>query len=489
MKHYAAVTAKRIIKALLYGIIGAVLILLILAIKLLNDKPDLQPWHTAELDEEFTRSSKIDSMEDYRALEDRLFKQLDELVYSEVDPSLVTGIQRFAKGSLSDSTGWTPNWNRTFELPASNPRGGILLLHGLSDSPYSHRALGERLQAEGYHVLGLRIPGHGTAPTGLVRVEWEDMAAAVALGMKHLKAMVGEKPISAVGYSNGGALAVHYALATLSETTLPKLQHIVLISPEIGISGMAALAVWQERIGSLLGLHKLQWNSVLPEYDPYKYGSFAVNAGRQAHELTVTNAKLLNDYATDGGLDGFPPTLAFQSVVDSTVSTKAIILDLFANLPVDRDHELVVYDLNRSGAIENLLRSDPQSDIRTIAADPQRRFGFTVVANRSFGHNNVVVRAYPAGQASPIESELDLAWPPSFFSLSHVALPFAEDDPVYGGGSGALPDQIHLGDLALRGENGVLAISPAAMLRLRWNPFYDYQEARILDFLGGSGSP
>jgi hypothetical protein len=46
---------------------------------------------------------------------------------------------------------------------------------------------------------------------------------------------------------------------------------------------------------------------------------------------------------------------------------------------------------------------------------------------------------------------------------------------------------VSLGDIARRGERGVLAISPAAMLRLRWNPFYDYQERRVLEFLALDG--
>jgi hypothetical protein len=41
-----------------------------------------------------------------------------------------------------------------------------------------------------------------------------------------------------------------------------------------------------------------------------------------------------------------------------------------------------------------------------------------------------------------------------------------------------------LGSLAFRGEKGVLKVSPTAMLRLRWNPFYPYLEQRTLEFLG-----
>ena len=75
------------------------------------------------------------------------------------------------------------NWNRSFELETAASRGGVLLLHGMSDSPYSLRTLGETLNQRGYWVIGLRLPGHGTAPSGLKTVRWQDMSAAVHLAM------------------------------------------------------------------------------------------------------------------------------------------------------------------------------------------------------------------------------------------------------------------------------------------------------------------
>jgi alpha-beta hydrolase superfamily lysophospholipase len=50
----------------------------------------------------------------------------------------------------------------------------VLLLHGLTDSPYSMRALAELFAARGWYVVGLRLPGHGTAPAALTRVTWQD---------------------------------------------------------------------------------------------------------------------------------------------------------------------------------------------------------------------------------------------------------------------------------------------------------------------------
>jgi len=262
---------KRAGRALLHGLVGGLIVLIVGAVLYLENRPDLKVWHTTELDAEFTAASPVASFADYRALEDRLFRQLTEQVYDQIQPEDRREINRFHRGSLADPDRWPTNWNRSFELSVTSPRVGALLIHGMSDSPYSMRSLAERLHDEGAHVVGLRVPGHGTAPSGLVSVQWEDMAAAVRLAVRHLREQVGDRPLLIVGYSNGGALAVHYALEAMEDDRLPLPEQLILLSPEIGITKLAALASWQERMGHLLGLGKLAWNSILPEYDPYKY--------------------------------------------------------------------------------------------------------------------------------------------------------------------------------------------------------------------------
>ncbi len=123
---------------------------------------------------------------------------------------------------------------------------------------------------------------------------------------------------------------------------LPEVAGLALISPAIGVTPLAALAVWQARIGHLLGLDKLAWSDIRPEYDPYKYGSFAVNAGDQVYRLTVEVQSRLAALAAAGRLDRVPPIIAFQSMVDATVSTRALIQGLFARLHHGR-HELVLF--------------------------------------------------------------------------------------------------------------------------------------------------
>jgi alpha-beta hydrolase superfamily lysophospholipase len=475
--------AWHLLTASVYASLGALLVAVIVFALYLDDRPELDVWHTADLDEEFTEDSDVATFGDYLALEQRLFKQLDEQVYAKIPDDERRLINRYDKGSLSDPSRWSPNWNRSFVLPTQTPKAAVLSLHGMSDSPYSLRALGQELNAAGALVLGLRIPGHGTAPSGLVEVSWQDMAAAVRLAMRHLAEQADNAPISIVGYSNGAALAVHYALSAVEDETLPKASRLVLISPAIGVSPAAALAVWQGRIGNLLGIEQLNWNSVLPEYDPFKYGSFAVNAGDVVYRLTKQIQLGLNRLTKAGMLQQLPPMLAFSSIVDATVSTPALVTTLFERLPAG-DHELVLFDINREAEMEPIMKSDPMAAIQALRTDPTLTFTLSLVGNESSSSHAVVSRSKRPGEPTISESKLGLSWPDDVYSLSHVALPFPPGDAVYGGHPTARSPGIHLSDIALRGERGVLQIPASDMLRLRWNPFYPYMRSRVFAFLG-----
>jgi len=473
---------RRILKALFYGLVGGFIVLVAVFILRLENQPDLKIWHEAKLDAEFTADSSVHTFEEYLALETRLFAQLEKRVRARIEPEDQRRINRFHRGSLSDPGRWTPNWNRTFEFTADMPRAGVLLLHGMSDSPYSLHSVGERLYAAGAWVIGLRLPGHGTAPSGLVEVRWEDMAAAIRLTVRHLHDKIGIKPLYIMGYSNGGALAVHYALESLEDSTLPQVKALVLISPAIGVTPLAALAVWQARIGQLIGLDKLAWNDILPEYDPFKYQSFAVNAGNQVYRLTShIQSKIIKLSATGDALY-FPPVLAFQSVADATVSTQAVVDQLFARLPLG-GHELVLFDINRNREVKQVLMHDPGADIWNVFRGPKLSFTISLVTNESEDVSQVVVCQKGADKRISSKMPLDLKWPSGVYSLSHVALPFPPDDPLYGNSGAANSLGIKLGNIALRGERGVLQIPATDMLRLRWNPFYSYMEKRLIEFL------
>ncbi|MGD8543140.1 MAG: hypothetical protein PVI39_12675, partial [Desulfobacteraceae bacterium] len=91
-----------------------------------------------------------------------------------------------------------------------------------------------------------------------------------------------------------------------------------------------------------------------------------------------------------------------------------------------------------------------------------------------------------SGEAFPDEP-LDLAWPAGVISLSHVALPFPPDDPLYGQRPPDNQDVLFLGQMAIQGERGLLKLSSDWLLRLRHDPFYAYLEERVLAWLAETG--
>jgi alpha-beta hydrolase superfamily lysophospholipase len=452
--------------------------------------PELQPWHTEKLSKEFT-TRKVDDVRnfaEYRQLEDELFAQLEAEVVAQTETGPEYALVRYSAGSAADPQQRQPNWNRSFELSVTAPVGGVLLLHGMSDSPYSLRALGESLNEQGYHVLGLRLPGHGTAPSGLTSVRWQDMAAVVHLAMEHLAATVGQQPIHIIGYSTGAPLALGFALDALEGSASPVPASLVLVSPAIGISPAAALATWKRRLSYVPGLGGLAWLQIEPEFDPYKYNSFATNAGEQVHRLTRVVGNRIAAWGGSGVDRKFPPTLVLKSTVDATVSTDAVVDRLLSPLGPDRN-ELVLFDINRFALKSVLLVSDPGPLTARVMDDATLPFTVTLVSNENPQSTRVVARHKQPFSAEVTATEpLDLAWPQGVISLSHVALPFPPDDPLYGQRPPGNEDVLFLGQMAIQGERNLMKISSDWLLRLRYNPFYDYLERRVLEWVEGAGA-
>ena len=480
-------TLKHLLLALTYGLLGSVIVIVGAYVYMQENRPDLKVWHRADLDAEFHAglAGEINDIDGYLQLEEKLFEQLDQQVYAQIDATDRRQINRYASGSLTDPGSYPQNWNRTFVLAHDEPVAGAVLLHGLSDSPYSLRALGQQLHDRQFEVIGLRLPGHGTAPAGLDNVSWHDFTAAVRIAVTSMRARLGpDRPLYLVGYSNGAALAVDYSLAVLEGEDLPPADGLVLLSPAIEAPGVAAYAIWQARFSRLSGLEKLGWTDIQPEFDPYKYNSFTVNAGVQIYQLTQNIARRMQRLSGVRGVKSFPKTLAFQSVVDATIKPSALVDALFMKL-APGGHELVLFDVNRHTDAEPLLRADPEILTDNLLGQSSLPFTLTLVTNASLDSDRVVAWTKPAGARAAYEEDIDLAWPGGLFSLSHVAIPFPPDDPVYGGvpqaGSGEAG--ISLGSITIRGERNLLQIPDNYFLRLRYNPFFAYLSARVLAFL------
>nr|SPS04768.1 conserved exported protein of unknown function [Candidatus Nitrotoga fabula] len=229
------------------------------------------------------------------------------------------------------------NGNSPFELkPAEScPKGqnkpyrrGILLTHGLTDSPYSMHSLASFFQENCFRVMAILLPGHGTQPGDLLDVTWQDWAEMEAYGTNKLSAEVEE--IFLGGYSTGGALSIYQSLMD------SRVRGLFLFSPALKVSPKAALANLHKIYSWLIPREK--WIDIKPDKDIYKYESFPMNAAAQIYALTQE----LQDK-----LDGHPvkiPVFAAASEQDITVSTSAT-LNFMENAP-NSANKLVLYTTN-----------------------------------------------------------------------------------------------------------------------------------------------
>jgi alpha-beta hydrolase superfamily lysophospholipase len=449
----------------------------------------LEPWHTF-VPQELTADelAKADWAA-YVAAENAIFEQ----VTAEVTRKLPEGERVPYNRYYAESPVYPPrlsrDWNRSYVMePDGPPRGAAVFLHGLTDSPYSLRHIARRYRELGYVAIAIRLPGHGTVPAGLSDVDWEDWVAATRLAVREARRRAGpDKPLHLVGFSNGGALAMKYGLDALGDPSLPRVDRLVLISPMIGVTALARFAGFFGWPAVFPAFAKASWLAVVPEFNPFKYNSFPINGARQSSLLTRALQEQIAERARNGKIAGLPPVLTFQSVVDFTVSTRAIVTSLYGFLPANGS-ELVLFDVNRSAAFGALIRASANAMLNRILPDPPRDYRTTIVTNADAQHADMVARVIEAGSAAETVVPLaGLTYPRDVYSLSHVAIPFPMDDSLYGLTPNLADDYgANLGAMALRGETGTLIVSLDSLIRMSANPFFPFMLSRIEDGIGAA---
>lgn len=470
------------------GMVVGIVLVVLLAVRvyLSQQGPELHLWHTWRADEMSVREMDNGNFAGYIARENAIFADLDRAVTAKTEGEERTPLNRFYRQSLVWPGQFAPDANRSFVLmPAGKPRGAVVLLHGLTDSPYSVRHLAVNYQQRGFVAVVPRLPGHGTAPGALTNVDWEMWLAATRLAVREATRLAGEAvPLHLVGYSNGGALAMKYTLDALDAPALRRPQQVILLSPMIGVTAFARFAGFAGLPALLPAFAKAAWLNIAPEYNPYKYNSFPVNAARQSWLLTKALQEQIGREARENRLVNLPPVLAFQSVMDSTVSTRAVVTGLFDQLPANGS-ELVVFDINQAASFRPLFKPSSWTATSALLPVAQRRYGVTIITNADAHSFSTVGKITPAGSTRETVVPLAQAWPQDVYSLSHVAVPFPPDDDLYGREPGVKNRYgISLGTIALWGETSVLSVGKEALMRVTSNPFYAYMQERINSRIG-----
>lgn len=237
----------------------------------------------------------------------------------------------------------------------------------------------------------------------------------------------------------GAPVAVNYALDAIDDDRLPEPESLILIAPAIGVSAAAGLAGFQDFLGGLPGFARLKYTSIRPAFDPFRYGAFPTNGATQTHRLTRRIADGIAGLEHDGRGGRMPRILVIKSSVDSTVSNDAVIDRLLGRLP-DNGNEFLLFDV-------------------------------TLVSNESTDSLEMIASFKPAFAAEfSADERLDASWPIGVISLSHVALTFPPDDPLYGSTPPDDPNQLFLGAVVLRGEETFQSGMESGAITVRGNP-------------------
>ena len=121
----------------------------------------------------------------------------------------------------------------------TNPKKGILLVHGLGDSPGYFKDIAGVLAKQGFLVRTILLPGHGSKPADASLARYEDWSGAVA----HHAALLEQKvdTLWLGGFSTGANLVTSYALdhdnveglLLFSPAFYPKAQTLLRFAPVI----------------------------------------------------------------------------------------------------------------------------------------------------------------------------------------------------------------------------------------------------------------
>lgn len=148
---------------------------------------------------------------------------------------------------------------------------GVLLIHGLLDTPFVMKDIGIHLQSQGMLVRAILLPGHGTVPGALLHVPYEDWLKTVKYGVLSLLKEV--ESVFLVGFSTGALLSVHHALQNATD-----IAGLILLSPAFRIrSSFTPLSRWHAYLP--------EWFCKTQEIDYTKYRSIPFNAIYQVYRL------------------------------------------------------------------------------------------------------------------------------------------------------------------------------------------------------------
>ncbi|WP_425259158.1 alpha/beta hydrolase [Rubrivivax sp. RP6-9] len=187
--------------------------------------------------------------------------------------------------------------------PAAQARGGVLLVHGLGDSPWAFHDLAPELARQGFLVRTVLLPGHGTVPEAMLEVRLEDWRRTVAEQADLLRRDAGLVYLG--GFSTGANLVLDQAYSTKDVAGL------LLFSPAFRSSvPFGWVTPMLRHVKPWLAETKSATESI-----PMRYSNVPTNGFAQFHR----SSRLAQRHLASGSFD--KPVLMVLAASDSVVDT------------------------------------------------------------------------------------------------------------------------------------------------------------------------
>lgn len=210
---------------------------------------------------------------------------------------------------------------------------GMLLVHGLYDSPYVMKDLQAFFSRKCFHTRTLLLPGHGTRPGSLINIRREEWQKAMEYALQTFPLEL-RRNIYITGFSTGGALALKYVMEK-RQCDQPEdvdIKGLFLFAPALKVEAGVA------RILSSTSWMKWVPYQRLADRDMVKYESITLNSVLQVAALAEDVRKKLHE----GEVKLDIPVLLVVAENDYTIKSDTAI-DLFRRGRFGDKSEMLIY--------------------------------------------------------------------------------------------------------------------------------------------------
>jgi len=206
-----------------------------------------------------------------------------------------------------------PDEQGTKHPSRSKPSKGILLIHGLTDSPFVFHDLAAFFGEQGFTVRTLLLPGHGTAAGDLIGISYKQWQKAASYGINRMLKDFDQVYLG--GFSTGGALIFDHLMQQKSVDK--KIKALMMWSPA---SKAKSELAWLAKYVNYIPF--VDWIDVDADVDFAKYESFPYNAGAQVHALM---SRIHGKNALKSNTTHDIPLFVVAGELDQTIDTAATL--------------------------------------------------------------------------------------------------------------------------------------------------------------------